>query len=87
MRQQGQLEGKPKMPFSKRQRHSFDSASREKYVLMGDFNAFIGSRECVGDLWDGVVSDAGKELLSFLSVHQATVCNTWYMKSDIHKQM
>ena len=63
----------------------------EKYVLMGDFN---GSRECVGDLWDGVrgphgygvVNDAGKELLSFLSIHQATVCNTWYTKRDIHKQ-
>ena len=55
------------------------------YVLMGDFNAHVGSRECVGDLWDGVrgphgcgvVSDVGKELLSFLSLHQATVCNTW----------
>ena len=25
----------------------------EKYVLMGDFNACVGSRECAGDLWDG----------------------------------
>lgn len=67
----------------------------EKYLLMGDFNARVGSRECaVGDMWDGVrgpygygvVNDAGKELLSFLAVHQATVCNTWYMKRDIHKQ-
>ena len=57
-------------------------------MLMGDFNARVGSRECVGDLWDGVrgphgygvVNDAGKELLSFLSAHQATICNTWYMK-------
>ena len=56
----------------------------EKYVLMGDFNACVGSRECAGDLWDGVrglhgykvVNDTGKELLSFRSAHQATICNT-----------
>ena len=34
----------------------------------------------------GAVNDAGTELLSFLSAHQATVCNTWFMKKDIHKQ-
>ena len=34
----------------------------------------------------GVVNDDGKELLSFLSAHQATICNTWYMKQDIYKQ-
>ena len=56
--------------------------SGEKYVVLGDFNARVGSREYVGDHWDavrgphgfGVVNDAGKKLLSFLSVHQATVC-------------
>ena len=66
----------------------------ERYVLMGDLNARVGSREHVGDVWDGVrgphgygaVNDAGAELLSFLSAHQATVCNTWFMKKDIHKQ-
>ena len=68
--------------------------SGEKYVVLGDFNARVGSREYVGDHWDavrgphgfGVVNDAGKELLSFLSVHQATVCNTWFRKKAIHKQ-
>ena len=35
----------------------------------------------------GSVNDAGKELLSFLSLHQAMVCNTWYQKKDIHRQM
>ena len=34
----------------------------------------------------GVANDAGKEFLSFLSCHQATVCNTWFVKRDIHKQ-
>ena len=34
----------------------------------------------------GIVNDSGRELLSFLSLHQATVCNTWSEKKDIHKQ-
>ena len=50
----------------------------EKYMLTGDFNACVWSRECEGDLCDrvrglhryGLVNDAGKELLSFLSAHQ-----------------
>ena len=33
-----------------------------------------------------MVDHAGKELLSFLSAHQAAICNTWYMKQDIYKQ-
>ena len=32
----------------------------------------------------GAVNDAGQELLSFLASHQATACNTWYEKRDIH---
>ena len=34
----------------------------------------------------GSTNDSGKELLSFLAMHQATVCNTWFRKKDIHKQ-
>ena len=68
--------------------------TREKYVILGDFNVHVGSRECVGDQWGsvrglhgyGVINDAGKELLSFLSVHRATVCNTWFAKKAIHQQ-
>ena len=33
----------------------------------------------------GVINDAGKELLGFLSALQATVCNTWFWKKDIHR--
>ena len=66
----------------------------EKYVILGDFKAYVWSRECVGDRWRlvrgphgyGVFNDAGKELLSFLSVHWATVCNTWFAKKAIHQQ-
>ncbi len=34
----------------------------------------------------GGLSEAGKELLSFLSTNEATVCNTWFRKRDISKQ-
>ena len=66
----------------------------ECYELLGDFNARVGSR--TGEMTGGVMSggthgygslnEAGKELLSFLSVNEATVCNTWFMKKDIHKR-
>ena len=66
----------------------------EKYVILVDFNAHVGSRECVGDQWGSVrgphgyevINNAGKELLSFLSVNRATVCNTWFAKKAIHQQ-
>ena len=68
--------------------------SRESYVILGDFNARVGSRESEDEQWSavrgphgyGVINDAGRELLSFLSSHQATVCNTWFMKKAVHKQ-
>ena len=31
------------------------------------------------------MNDAGKELLSFLSLNEATACNTWFQKNDIYK--
>ena len=54
----------------------------------------VGSRESGDGQWGavrgshgyGVANDAGKEFLSFLSCHQETVCNTWFVKRDIHKQ-
>ena len=63
----------------------------EKYVVLGDFNACVGSRKVVGDQWSevwdphgcGVTNDAGKELLGFLSTQQATVSNKWFRKKDI----
>ena len=68
--------------------------SQEGYVILGDFNARVGSRESADGQWGavrgphgyGVANDTRKELLSFLSCHQATVCNTWFVKRDIHKQ-
>ena len=45
----------------------------EKDIVLGDFNARVGSRQVVGDQWSkvrglhgcGVTNDAGKELLAF----------------------
>ena len=43
--------------------------------------AQIGAR---GPHGHGAVNDAGKELLSFLTTHQATACSTWFEKKNMH---
>ncbi|XP_065886632.1 uncharacterized protein [Dysidea avara] len=66
----------------------------DQWIMLGDFNARVGSRVCLDDQWDGVrgpygfgeLNDAGRELLSFLSSHEGMVCNTRFQKKDIHKQ-
>lgn len=66
----------------------------EPYLLLGDFNARVGSRNEKDDMWEHTrgphgfaeANDAGKELLTFLSLNEATICNTWFTKRDIHKQ-
>ena len=61
--------------------------STDCYVLLGYFNARVGSKESTAAEWEhargphghGEVNEAGKELLTFLSLNKATVCNTWFM--------
>ena len=49
-------------------------------------NDASGQRSNVlGPQGHGELNEAGKELLSFLSINEATVCNTWYQKKGIHK--
>ena len=68
--------------------------SEECYVMLGEFNARVGSRAVqAGEWWYergpngyGELNEAGMELLSFLSTNEATVCNTWFQKKEIHKQ-
>ena len=68
--------------------------SDECFVVLGDFNTHVGSKVGEGDQWWGVrgphkhgsLNEAVKELLSFLSINDATVCNTWFEKKAIHKQ-
>ena len=71
-----------------------NSNCNDHFVLLGDFNAQVGS---CPDVWNdpdtdewhdvrgpcgfGEVNDAGKELLSFLSMNQSTICNTWFVKT------
>ena len=60
----------------------------DMYVILGDINARVGSREEMSEDWSGVrgpcgygtANDAGKEVLAFLAAHQATMCNTWFKK-------
>ncbi len=33
----------------------------------------------------GITNNAGKERLGFLSIQQATICNTWFQKKEIHR--
>ena len=66
----------------------------ECYVLRGDFNARVGSRLGEGDEWwyergpygHEVLIEARRELLSFVSIKEATVCNTWFVKKAMYKQ-
>ena len=67
-------------------------AHRENFVLLGDFNAHVGSRSVGNEWWYvrrphgyGELNDAGRELLSFLSINGGTVCNMWF-KKNIHKR-
>ena len=62
-------------------------------MLLGDFNARVGSRGVEDDWWceSGPygyrdLNEAGLELLSFLSTNGATVCNSWFKKKEIKKQ-
>ena len=79
--------------------YEVDGSVHGSWIILGDFefNARVGFRELYsgddeqcsgvrGLLGYGFESDAGKELLSFLTLHPATVCNTWIEKRDIYKQ-
>ena len=65
----------------------------EAYVLLGDFNARVGSRQGVNDPWGsvrgphgyGVCNDTGTAFLSTNEAH-IILCNTWFEKKVIHKQ-
>ena len=64
--------------------------SDQSYVILGDFNARVGSRGGNDDPWCNVrgphgygeSNDAGRELLAFLETNVAFVCNTWFEKKE-----
>ena len=65
----------------------------EEFILVGDFNARIGSRYIDDDRsavrgphgW-GALNSSGVELLDFLSRNSATVCITWFHKKPSLRQ-
>ena len=66
----------------------------DRYVLLGDFNARVGSRLGPGDEWRdvrgphgvGTCNGAGRDLLSFLAINSSTICNTWFPKKPEYMQ-
>ena len=66
--------------------------TQDSLIILGDFNARVGAEIC-DDGWYGTrgphgvgtVNEAGAELLQFLACNSLTVCNTWFMKRNIHK--
>ena len=68
----------------------------DQFILLGDFNARIGTAGGGGGLEDdwslvrgphgfGQNNEAGEELLTFLHLLDAVVCNSWFQHPDIHK--
>ena len=66
-------------------------APSEKFILLADFNARVGSRTVYDD-WAAVrgphglgeTNSSGEDLLNFLSMNGAWICNTWFAKkSDV----
>ena len=79
--------------FDDLQRALDEVPPEESLVLLGDFNACVGSRNKGDDPWEGVrgphgmgeVNEAGRDLVNFLLLNEATIYNTWFQKM-IHKQ-
>ena len=61
-------------------------------LLLGDFNACVGSSTAGGNLWRGVrrkhgmgtCNGAGEKLSEFCAVNNLTIMNTWFAKKPIH---
>ncbi|XP_065189682.1 uncharacterized protein LOC135820293 [Sycon ciliatum] len=66
---------------------------RDCCILLGDFNARVGSGTA-DDGWSGVrgmhgfgqLNSSGDELLSFAAINNLWICNTWFPKRDIFKR-
>ena len=61
-------------------------------IVLGDFNARVGKREGVSDVWRAVRgehgigshNEAGLLFLEFCSVNNLSIMNTWFAKPQIH---
>ena len=78
-----------------RKRISIDSTSEnEVLMIVGDFNARVGSRNKGNSEWMGVlgchgigkVNDQGMAFLQFCMINSLTIMNTWFEKRPYQKQ-
>ena len=61
-------------------------------MVLGDFNARIGKRDCEDDVWSevrglhgmGTCNEAGEQLLELCAVNNLTIINTWFKKKPTH---
>ena len=68
-------------------------AEEDILVVVGDFNARVGSSERHEDIWNDVrgyhgvgrINEAGETLLSWCASNSLTVMNTMFEKKNIHK--
>ena len=64
--------------------------ARETPLVMGDFNAVVGSRRdgyesVMGPHGHGSRTENGSRLLQFASSHSLRVAGTWFQRSDYHR--
>ena len=64
--------------------------ARETPLVMGDFNAVVGSRRdgyesVMGPHGHGSRTENGSRLLQFASSHSLKVAGTWFQRSDYHR--
>ena len=64
--------------------------TRETLIVMGDLNARVGKStegwsDVLGCYGEDTRNESGVRLLSFCSVNELVVTNTWYPHKDIHK--
>ena len=70
-----------------------DTPPYDSYMILGDFNAHVGSRLDKDKEWAdirgphgiGECNEAGSELLSFACTNEISICNGWFEKKTIHK--
>lgn len=62
--------------------------SRKEVVLLGDFNAWTGTKVCdkvVGQYGDDRINDSGERLIEFCGQHSLKIWNGFFQHRDIHK--
>jgi len=64
------------------------------YVILGDLNICVSARGANNDKCQrvrgpcelGIVIDDNGDMFNILLLNEATICNMWFQKKNIHKQ-